>query len=487
MSDTAKPLDLLIVGAGISGISAACYLTERCPEKKYAIIEARDDIGGTWDLFRYPGIRSDSDMHTFGFEFKPWTDPKALADGPSIKAYLNDAIDEFGVRNNIQFGARVISANWGDEDSLWLVTVQDREGSEKQLLTRVLFMCSGYYNYDHGYTPEFPGAEAFKGELVHPQHWPEDLDYTGKKVAVIGSGATAVTLVPAMTEKAEQVTMIQRSPTYVVSRPGEDRLAKFLNKILPDKVAYWLVRWRNIRFQDLVYKRSRTKPQKMREQILHLTRKELGEDYPIERDFTPRYNPWDQRLCLVPDADLFKAIRSGKARVVTAEIDRFTESGVLTKSGELVEADIVVTATGLELQLFGGVKFYQDGRDIEFPNHFTYQGMMVSDVPNLVWTFGYINASWTLRADLNSQFVCDMFQHMDATGTTRFVPRLKAEEQNMPETSWIEDFNPGYIQRGVHQFPKQGEHQPWRNTQDYLLDRKLLKKGLANDGVLQFQ
>lgn len=487
MTEVGRPLDLLIVGAGISGISAACYLTRQCPDKQYTILEARDDIGGTWDLFRYPGIRSDSDMHTFGFEFKPWTNPQALADGPSIKAYLNEAIDEYGVRSNIQFGMKVVSANWRDDDSLWLVKVQDAEGNEKQLVTRVLFMCSGYYNYEHGYTPEFIGIEDFKGEVVHPQRWPEDLDYTGKKVAVIGSGATAVTLVPAMADRAQQVTMIQRSPTYIVSRPGEDRLAKFLNRILPDRMAYTLVRWRNIRFQDFVYRRSRTNPQKMRDQILHLTRKELGEDYPVEKDFTPSYNPWDQRLCLVPDADLFNAIRSGKARIVTGEIDQFVETGVKMKTGELVEADIVVTATGLELQLFGGVKFYLDGEQIDFPGHFTYQGMMVSDVPNLVWTFGYINASWTLRADLNSRFVCDMFRHMDATGTSRFVPRLKENENTMPAMSWVQDFNPGYIQRGVHQFPKQGDHQPWRNTQNYLLDRKLLKKGLVDDGVLQFQ
>jgi monooxygenase len=487
MTEAANPLDLLIVGAGISGISAACYLTRRCPDKRYTILEARDDIGGTWDLFRYPGIRSDSDMHTFGFEFKPWTNPKTLADGPSIKAYLNEAIEEYGVRSHIQFGFSVKQADWLDGESLWAVTAQDGNGNEIQLRTRVLFMCSGYYNYDHGYTPGLPGIEDFEGTVIHPQHWPEDLDYTDKKVAVIGSGATAVTIVPAMADSAQQVAMIQRSPTYIVSRPGEDRLAKWLNRIFPARVAYWIVRWRNIRFQNLVYKRSRKNPQKLREQILHLAKKELGEEYPLERDFTPSYNPWDQRLCLVPDADLFNAVRRGKARVVTGEIERITGAGVLMKSGELVQADILVTATGLELQLFGGVKFFQDGQAIDFTNRFTYQGMMVSDVPNLVWTFGYINASWTLRADLNSRFVCDMFEHMDATGSTRFVPRLKAEEEHMPTLSWIRDFNPGYMQRGLHLFPKQGDHQPWQNTQDYLLDRKLLKRGLANDGVLQFQ
>ena len=486
MTGTARTLDLLIVGAGISGISAACYLTRRCPDKRYTILEARGDIGGTWDLFRYPGIRSDSDMHTFGFEFKPWTNPKTLADGSSIKAYLNEAIDEHGLRNNIKFGISVKTADWLDGESVWAVTARDENGAEMQFRTRVLFMCSGYYNYDHGYTPVLPGIDDFDGAVIHPQHWPENLNYAGKKVAVIGSGATAVPIVPAMTDSAREVAMIQRSPTYVVSRPGEDGLAKWLNRIFPKRVAYWLVRWRNIRFQNLVYKRSRNNPQKLREQILHLAKKELGEDYPLEPDFTPTYNPWDQRLCLVPDADLFSTIRRGKARVVTGEIQRITGAGVLMKSGELVEADLLVTATGLELQLFGGVKFFQDGEAIDFTSHFIYQSMMVSDVPNLVWTFGYINASWTLRADLNSQFVCDMFEHMDATDSSRFVPRLKAEEKNMPTLSWIRDFNPGYMQRGLHLFPKQGDHQPWQNTQDYLLDRKLVKRGLANDGVLQF-
>lgn len=486
MSENNPILDLLIVGAGISGISAACHLQHHCPEKSYTILEARQDIGGTWDLFRYPGIRSDSDMYTFGFEFKPWTKPKVLADGPSIKAYLREAVEEYRVGEHICFGFRVTQARWDDAESLWTITAHDRDGRETVFRTRVLFMCSGYYNYEHGYEAQIPGLDAFEGSVVHPQHWPENLDYAGKRIAVIGSGATAVTLVPAMAGAADRVTMIQRSPTWIVSRPGEDRLARLLNRLLPDKLAYRLIRGFNIRFQNYVYKRSRSKPEKMREQLLQMTRKELGEDYPVEKDFTPRYNPWDQRLCLVPDADLFEAIKSGKARVVTGEIDHVTGQGVRMKSGELVEADVLVTATGLELQLFGGVEFYSGDEKINFADHFTYQGMMVSGVPNLVWTFGYINASWTLRADLNSHFVCQMFQHMDETATTRFVPCLSDAEKTMPAMPWVKDFTPGYIQRGLQQFPMQGDHLPWRNTQDYLLDRKLLKKGLADEGVLQF-
>ncbi|MEZ5492983.1 MAG: NAD(P)/FAD-dependent oxidoreductase [Gammaproteobacteria bacterium] len=486
MSENKPILDLLIVGAGISGISAACHLQHHCPDKAYSILEARQDIGGTWDLFRYPGIRSDSDMFTFGFEFKPWTGSKALADGPSIKAYLQEAVEEYRVGKHIRFGYRVTKAQWNDARTLWIVTAQDGDGREVEFRTRVLFMCSGYYNYEHGYPARIPGIEAFEGPVVHPQHWPENFDYGGKRVAVIGSGATAVTLVPAMAGQAGQVTMIQRSPTWIVSRPAEDRLARILNRMLPEKFAYRLIRGLNIRLQNYVYKRSRSKPQKMRELLLKMIRKELGEDYPVETDFTPRYNPWDQRLCVVPDADLFEAIKSGKARVVTGEIEHVTGQGVRMKSGELVEADILVTATGLELQLYGGVEFYAGDEKINFADHFTYQGMMVSGIPNLVWTFGYINASWTLRADLTSRFVCQMFQRMDETATKRFVPCLSEAEKAMPAMPWIEDFTPGYIQRGLQEFPRQGEHLPWRNTQDYLLDRKLMKKGLADDGVLKF-
>lgn len=479
-------LDVLIVGAGISGISAACHLRQLCPNKTFSILEARDSIGGTWDLFRYPGIRSDSDMHTFGFDFKPWTKPKALADGPSILQYLREAVDEYEVEETIQFGHKVRSAAWESEKSCWTVTSNNKSGEEHRISARVLFMCSGYYNYEAGYLPEFPGIENFKGLVIHPQHWPEGLDYKGKKIAVIGSGATAVTLVPAMAEEAAKVTMIQRSPTYIVSRPGKDKFANFLTRYLPDKLAYRITRWRNIRYQDLVYNRSRTNPARMKQRILAMVIEEMGEDFDVAKHFTPKYNPWDQRLCLIPDSDLFLAIKAGKAEVVTDQIECITQNQVKLKSGTVVEADILVTATGLKLQILGGVEFSKDGKAIDFSDRFYYQGMMFSGVPNLVQTFGYINASWTLRADLNSKFVCRMLQRMDKVGATQCVPVLRESEKDMPGQDWVSDFNPGYMRRSMDQFPKQGDRSPWRNTQDYLLDRRLLGNGPVNDGVLQF-
>ena len=478
--------DVVIVGAGISGISAACHLQQQCPEKTYTIIEARSSIGGTWDLFRYPGIRSDSDMHTFGFSFKPWTDPKALADGPSILSYLDETIDEFDVRKHIKFGVRVTFAAWDSTDSLWTVSTLSGSGEAKQIRCRILFMCSGYYNYDAGHTPEFEGLESFKGTLIHPQHWPEDLDYRNKKVAIIGSGATAVTIVPAMASDVEKITMIQRSPSYVLSIPGEDMFYNFLRKILPDTWAYKLARWRNIRFQRHIYNRARTKPQQMKDFLLAQARKTLNEKTDVDVHFTPNYDPWTQRLCFVPDSDLFHALNSGKAEVRTANISRISEAGVVLDDGSTVECDILVTATGLQLEVLGGVEFFHDGKAINFPEHFMYQGIMFSDVPNLIQTFGYINASWTLRADLNSQFVCDVLKKMDASDTKVVVPHLREFEKGMPGKDWVTDFNPGYFQRALHLFPRQGDHAPWHNTQNYLLDKKLLKHGPVDDGVLQF-
>lgn len=483
---TATFTDVLIVGAGISGISAAAHLKEQCPGKQVTIVEARSSLGGTWDLFRYPGIRSDSDMHTFGFRFKPWTSEKVLADGESILDYLQETVLEYDLGDQIRYDTRVDSASWQDQENRWLVTTLNSSGQVEQFSARLLFMCSGYYNYQSGYTPEIAGLEEFTGQLVHPQQWPENLDYTDKRVAVIGSGATAVTLVPAMAEQAAHVTMIQRSPTYIVSRPAKDRLANLLNRLLPEKLAYAIIRWRNIHFQNYVYKRARRKPEKVKAALLKLLRKELGEDFDIDKHFTPSYDPWTQRLCLVPDADLFTALKSGKASVVTGEIERVTPTGVLMKSGELVEADVLVTATGLRLQLLGGVEFFIDDKKVDFSKHFYYHGMMFSDIPNLIQTFGYINASWTLRADLNSQFVCKLVKHMDATGSTRCVAHPTEADQDMRASEWITDFNPGYMRRGLHLFPRQGDRGPWINTQDYLQDRKQLAADVATDPALNF-
>jgi len=479
-------LDVLIVGSGISGISAAAHLRRQCPDKQFAIVEAREEIGGTWDLFRYPGIRSDSDMHTFGFRFKPWTDAKAIADGESILNYLADTVTEYRLLDHIYFQQRVVAASWSSTSNFWSVTTRDQSGKEQQFQTRILFMCSGYYDYDAGYTPDIPGLESFAGTLVHPQHWPDDLDYKDKRVAVIGSGATAVTLVPAMAHEANSVTMVQRSPTYIVSRPGQDRLANLLNKLLPEKWAYGLTRWRNIRFQNFIYKRARKNPEKVKNTLLKMLRKELGDDFDIDTHFTPDYDPWTQRLCLVPDSDLFEALKSGKASVVTGAIDRITESGVQMASGEEVPADILVTATGLNLKLLGGVEFDIDGEPVDFSKRFNYQGMMFSGVPNLIQTFGYINASWTLRADLNSQFVCDLLKTMDRRGASRCVATLGEQDANMQARDWVTDFNPGYMRRSLQQFPRQGDRLPWINTQDYLLDRKLLAQEPAADDRLQF-
>lgn len=480
-------LDVLIVGAGISGISAACHLEQRCKGKAYAVLEGRDNVGGTWDLFRYPGIRSDSDMHTFGFNFKPWTNPKAISDGESIRDYLKEAVAEYGVTDKIRFGHKVQAANWDSERSVWTVSARSSGGETVEIETRVLFMCSGYYNYDGGYTPDYPGLSDFKGQLIHPQKWPEDLDYRGKKVAVIGSGATAVTIVPNMVDDAEHVTMIQRSPTYLFSRPAKDAVANFLNAVLPSKWAYALTRWKNIYMQNATYKGARTKPEKTKKLLLDGVRKSLGDDYDIETHFTPRYNPWEERLCLIPDDDFLAAVRTGKAEVVTDTIEKVVENGVQMTSGKLVEADILVSATGLNLQFMGGVEFFLDEVKLDLSKRFYYQGMMFSGVPNLIQTFGYINASWTLRADLNSAFVCDMLNEMDRRGSTVCVPELRPEEASMRPRETITGFNPGYMQRGLHQFPKQGEHAPWQNTQDYLLDRKILAKNLFADGVLQFR
>ena len=480
-------VDVIIIGAGLSGIGAARHLQDTCPAKSFAILEGRDAIGGTWDLFRYPGIRSDSDMYTMGYDSKPWLDAKAIADGPAILAYVKEAAHERGLDKDIHFGHWVTAASWSSEKSQWtLVAKRQSEGDRVKFTCNFLFVCSGYYNYEKGYTPELEGLEDFDGEVVHPQAWPEDLDYTGKRVVIIGSGATAMTLVPAMAKTAAQITMLQRSPTYVVSMPAIDKIAQLLNKVLPQKLAYKLIRWKNVQFQRYFYRQTRIKPTQVKQKLLSLVRKNLGPDYDIDKHFTPDYNPWDQRLCLVPDADLFKAIRSGKAAVVTDEVACITANGVQLKSGKSLDADIIVTATGLNLVVLGDVEFSVDGGRVSFPDTYSYKGMMFSGVPNLVYTLGYINASWTLRSELVAEFVCRVINWMDALNVSQCTPRLRESDKSMEMRFMVEDFTPGYMQRAMHLFPRQGDHDPWRNTQNYALDQKIIRHSPLEDGVLDF-
>jgi cation diffusion facilitator CzcD-associated flavoprotein CzcO len=484
---TTEFFDVVIVGAGLSGIGAAYHLQDKCPGRSYVILEGRDTMGGTWDLFRYPGIRSDSDMHTLGYNFKPWRAAKAIADGPSILNYVKETAAENDIKKHVRYGHLVKEASWSSKDAAWTIGIERKgTGETSAIRCNFIMMCAGYYSYEGGYTPEFKGRDRFEGDIIHPQEWPENLDYRGKKVVVIGSGATAVTLIPAMAEDAEHVVMVQRSPTYVVSRPEKDVIANFLRKVLPDKLAYAITRWKNIRFQQAVYRRTRTDPDKVKRMLLDWVRKELGPDYDVETHFTPRYNPWDQRLCLVPNSDLFRSIRAGRASVVTDHIDTFTEKGLLLESGKELEADIIITATGLNLVLLGGAEFVVDGQTVDFSRTFSYKAMMYSDVPNLVTTFGYINASWTLRADLTAEFACRVINHMKKTGCRQCTPRLRDEDRDMPALPWITEFSSGYMQRILPRFPKQGDREPWINTQNYSLDKKLLRHGAVDDGVLLF-
>jgi monooxygenase len=479
--------DVVIVGAGLSGIGAAYHLQNSCPGKSYTILESRDAMGGTWDLFRYPGIRSDSDMHTLGYRFKPWREEKAIADGPSILNYVKETATENNIDQHIRYGRRVTKASWSSEDASWTVeTLCTDTGDIARFKCNFLLMCAGYYSYESGHTPSFSGRERFKGPIVHPQEWPENFDYRGKKIVVIGSGATAVTLVPELAKTAGHVVMLQRSPTYFLSLTDKDTIANILQKILPDNWAYAITRWKNIFRQQAFYRLTRSRPEKMKLFLLKMAQKELGSDYDINTHFTPSYNPWDQRLCIVPNNDLFKAINSGRASVVTGHIDRFNEEGVELTSEETVEADIVVTATGLNLIVLGGTEFDVDGKAVEFPKTYTYKGMMCSGVPNLISTFGYINASWTLHADLIAEHACKLINHMDKTGLRQCTPQLRDEDQDMPKRPWIEGFSSGYIQRALHLLPKQGSHEPWTNPQDYKKDKQLLRKAPIEDGVLIF-
>jgi cation diffusion facilitator CzcD-associated flavoprotein CzcO len=485
-STSVERFDVVVVGAGISGIGAGVHLKDKSPDRSFVILEGRPDIGGTWNLFKYPGIRSDSDMHTLGYEFKPWKAEKSIADGPSIMEYLRETVEEHDLRRHMRFGERVVRADWSTSTATWTVHTQRADGTSGTFACNYLFMCAGYYSYKSGYLPEFPGRATFRGTIVHPQEWPTDLDYANKRVVVIGSGATAVTIVPAMADSAAHVTMLQRSPTYMVSRPDRDALANFLRKILPDKVAYDVTRAKNTWRQQLVYKRTRTKPDQIKMLLLGGIQLELGGKYPIKKHFLPRYNPWDQRLCLVPNSDFFAAIRTGRASVVTNTIETFTETGILLSSGEHLAADVIVTATGLQLVSLGEAEIFIDGHQVDFAKTRTYKGMSYSDVPNLATSFGYINASWTLRADLTCTYVCRLLNHMRDTGTRQCTPRLRPGEENMPSRPWIDGFSSGYMQRVMHLMPTQGDREPWINPQNYDKDKKMFREGRLDDGVMQF-
>jgi monooxygenase len=476
--------DVIIVGGGLSGIDAAYHVQTYCPGKTYAILEGRDASGGTWDLFRYPGIRSDSDMYTFGYSFRPWIAKDAIADGQSILTYIRETAAAYGIDKKIRFRHKVKKISWSSEDALW--TIEAERGDEREPLIftcNFFFGCTGYYNYESGYAPEFPGAATFRGTIVHPQKWPQDLDYKDKRVVVIGSGATAVTIVPVMSKTAAHVTMLQRSPTYVVSRPAQDPFANWLRRYLPLKMAYGIARWRNVLFTLYFYNLCKRKPDAVKDWIIGQLSQQLGPDYDVKTNFTPRYNPWDQRLCLVPDADLFHAIKGGKAEVVTDHIDTFTETGIRLTSGRELPADIIVTATGLNLQLLGGIDVAVDGKPVTFSDTTNYKGVMFSDVPNLAVAMGYTNASWTLKCDLVSAYVGRLISYMDQHGYRQCTPRLRDPSV---QAEPLIDFSSGYIQRSIDQFPRSGSKKPWKLNQNYVLDLMNLRYGALDDEALEF-
>jgi monooxygenase len=485
-SNGARPLehfDVLIVGAGLSGIGAAAHLHDRLPHKSFAILEGREASGGTWDLFRYPGIRSDSDMHTLGYRFRPWTAAKAIADGPSILEYVRDTARERGIDSHIRYHHRVLRASWSSADTRWTVEAERTDtGETVELTCDFLFICGGYYHYDDPYLPDFEGVDRFEGPFFHAQHWPNDLDYEGKRVVVIGSGATAMTLVPALTDKAKHVTMLQRSPTYVISLPSEDPIANFLRRYLSERAAYAITRWKNVMLQSFTYRLARRRPELVKKLIRRGVERQLPPDYDIDTHFKPYYNPWDQRLCLVPDGDLFEALSAGRASIVTDHVETFTEHGIKLKSGEELHADIVVAATGLNLQALGGLEFTVDGREVELPETMAYKGMMLGGVPNMAFTVGYTNASWTLKADLTAEYVCRLLGHMDEHGYSKAVPEREADVEEQP----FLDFQAGYVLRALHRFPKQGSRAPWRLRQNYALDIKTLRHGPIDDGAMVF-
>jgi cation diffusion facilitator CzcD-associated flavoprotein CzcO len=476
-------VDVLIVGAGLSGIGAACRLQERCPGKTFAIVEARGAIGGTWDLFRFPGIRSDSDMFTLCYPFRPWPGAQAIVEGESIREYIRETAREYGVDRHIRFHHRVVAAEWSSDDARWTVELERTDTGETFSLTcGFLFTCTGYYRYDEGYTPEFAGIENFQGEVVHPQFWTDDIDASGKRVVVIGSGATAVTMIPPLAERAAHVTMLQRSPSYIISLPGEDPIARLLDRVLPTRIAYPIVRWKNIRLALAIYRFSRRRPEAMKRLIRWMQKRRLPAGYDVDTHFKPTYEPWDQRMCLVPDDDLFEAISDGRVSVVTDRIDQFTSTGLALESGAKLEADLIVTATGLQMVPFGGIALTVDGDEVAVEDTHAYRGMQLSGVPNMAFAFGYTNQSWTLGADLTSLQVCRLLEHMDRHGYTHCTPREDGEVASAP----FADLTSGYVRRAIDQFPKQGTEDPWRREQHYTRNRRALRRAPLEDPALEF-
>ncbi len=474
-------VDVLIIGAGLSGVGSACHLESRRPGTTYAILEARSAIGGTWDLFRYPGVRSDSDMFTLGYSFEPWVGDRAIADGPSILEYIRTTARTHGIEDKVRFNRRVVAASWSTHDATWTVEIDRTDtGEREELSCGFLWGNTGYYRYDQGYRPEFAGEARFGGTIVHPQHWPENLEWRGKRIVIIGSGATAVTLVPALSDEAAHVTMLQRSPTYIVARPGTDSMADSLRRYLPARAAHAVIRWKNVALTQFSFALSRRAPERVKQAIRKGVTEALPEGYDVDTDFTPRYNPWDQRLCLVPDGDLFEAISAGRAEVVTDTIDTFTRTGIRLTSGRELEADIVVTATGLAMQLLGGIALDIDGTKVVPGETVAYKGIMLCGVPNLATTFGYTNASWTLKADLTAEYVCRLLDLMDARGMRQCTPL--APDPGQPTEPFI-DFSSGYVARAAADLPKQGSTTPWRLHQNYLRDTWLLRFAKVDDAL----
>lgn len=491
MTTQKNHFDVLIIGAGLSGIGAAHYIQTRCPDRSYAILEMRDAIGGTWDLFRYPGIRSDSDMYTLGYAFRPWKEAKAIADGSSILNYIRQtAIDE-EIDKKIQFNRRLVLANWDSQEKVWNIeTVSTNKATRTDetihYSCNFLLMCSGYYNYDEGYTPDFEGFDDFEGRIVHPQKWTSDIEYQNKKVVVIGSGATAVTLVPELAKKAKLVTMLQRSPTYIISQPSKDKIADFFRKIFPSKIAYEFNRWKNVLFNLFFYKLAIKNPNFVKKYIKTQTRKTLGKNYDVDTHFTPKYDPWQQRLCLVPDNDLFDSIKQKKAEIITDTIEKFTKKGILLTSGKELETDLIVTATGLKLDIMSGMTLKKDNKKLELPNHYMYRGMMFSDIPNMAICVGYTNASWTLKTDLTCVYVCRLLNHMKKNNFEVCTPHLTQELEDTFSDEPILDFNSSYVLRSIDALPKQGSKIPWKLNQNYPLDIMTIKYSSLKDEALQY-